>query len=178
MKVVVGSKNPNKVNAVLNILKTSDCFPDLEIASDAMPSGVREQPLSLEETIEGAMNRAKGAFHDCDYSVGIESGLMLVPHTKSGYMNIIVCALYDGSAFHLGTSNAFEFPPKVVECAIKEEIMIDEAFHKLGLTEDPRIGYSRGISHVITRGRSDRQENVEQAVRMALIHIENKEWYS
>ena len=55
MKVVVGSKNKTKVGAVEKVWK------DAEITSLSVPSGVAAQPFSDEETMQGAINRAKRA---------------------------------------------------------------------------------------------------------------------
>ena len=55
MKVVVGSKNKTKVGAVEKVWK------DAEITSISVPSGVSAQPFSDEETMQGAINRAKRA---------------------------------------------------------------------------------------------------------------------
>src|SRR5207247_1757153 len=78
-----------------------------------VPSGVDNQPKSLEETVRGAINRAKGAIKDADYSFGLESGLIEVPYTKTGMMDLCVCAIYDGKNIHLGLSSAFELPKNV-----------------------------------------------------------------
>ncbi|MFA7315375.1 MAG: inosine/xanthosine triphosphatase [Candidatus Paceibacterota bacterium] len=177
MKVIIASKNPNKISAVEEVLRESESFPELEILGNAVPSGVSEQPISLEETIRGAIQRAQSAYGDCMYSVGIESGLMEVPYTKSGYMNICVCVIHDGSVNHIGISSAFEMPTETTKLALKEGIMLDTAFKKLGHTDDDRIGYSGGISEIITKGRSNRKEYAKEAVRMALIHIENPDLY-
>ncbi len=55
MKVVVGSKNKTKVGAVEKVWK------DATITSLSVPSGVAAQPFSDEETMQGAINRAKRA---------------------------------------------------------------------------------------------------------------------
>lgn len=77
---------------------------------EEVSSSVSNQPKSLDETVRGAMNRALGSFVDCSYSFGIESGLMAVPNTKSGFMDVCVCAIYDGTEYHIGLSSAWEAP--------------------------------------------------------------------
>ena len=62
MKVVVGSKNPVKLNATRNILEK--IYDDLEVSSVDVDSGVPDQPFGLDETIKGAVNRAKNAFSE------------------------------------------------------------------------------------------------------------------
>ena len=115
MKINIGSKNIVKIEALKEIIKDYPDFLDLEIISKDVSSDVSDQPKSLDETIKGAMHRAENAFGDCEYSFGLESGLMKVSETKTGYMDFTACAIYDGKIFHLGLSSCFEYPPKVVE---------------------------------------------------------------
>jgi len=136
-----------------------------------------KQPRSLVETIQGAINRAKNAFRDCDYSFGIESGFMEVPNTKTGFMNVTACVIYDGSRTHIGLSSAFECPKEVTKLIFEEELDLNEAYHKAGLTEDKIIGYSGGVINSLTKGRLTRKEYTKEAVRMALIHLENHKLY-
>ncbi|KKT79065.1 MAG: putative non-canonical purine NTP phosphatase [Candidatus Giovannonibacteria bacterium GW2011_GWC2_44_8] len=88
MKVNVGSKNETKVRAVKEALSEFPEFSKAEIVSVEVDPGVHKQPKNMEQTVQGAMNRAEKAFKDCDLSVGLESGLIEVPKTKSGYMDI------------------------------------------------------------------------------------------
>ena len=88
MKINVGSTNETKLRAVKEVVKLYDFLSGANIISVKVLSGVSDQPKSLDETVLGAMNRARRAFKDCDYSVGLESGLMYVPYTKAGYMDV------------------------------------------------------------------------------------------
>ncbi|MED1203158.1 DUF84 family protein [Heyndrickxia acidicola] len=81
MKVVVGSTNPAKVEAVK--IAFLDKWKDAVILSAETESGVNGQPFSDEETIEGAINRANGAvLHEsADIGIGLEGGVI---ETKQG----------------------------------------------------------------------------------------------
>lgn len=72
MKIIVGSKNPTKVQAVYDIFKTD------EIDSYDVPSHVSSQPFSDEETMQGAINRATECLKIDENAIGIglEGGLM------------------------------------------------------------------------------------------------------
>lgn len=83
MKVIIGSKNPAKISAVKNAFQNETCeFISLDIAS-----GVNDQPFSDMETIQGAMNRAKGALIEGngDIGIGLEGG---VQETSQG---LLIC---------------------------------------------------------------------------------------
>ncbi len=173
MRINVGSKNQVKVDAVKEIIKDYDFLSKAEVFSLEVLSGVYKQPTSINETIQGAMNRAKSAFKNCKYSFGIESGLMKVPNTKTGYMNVCACAIYDGKDYHIGLSSAFEYPIKVTKLVFSDNLEIDEAIYKAGLTKDKRIGRSGGVIGYLTKDRLKRKEYIKQAITTALIHLEN-----
>lgn len=70
--IIVGSTNKAKVEAVREILCDYPHLAHAEVRSAHASSDVSDQPKSLEETITGAMNRARGVYGDADYSIGIE----------------------------------------------------------------------------------------------------------
>ncbi len=166
----VASLNRNKINAVREV------FPSFHVEGIAAKSGVREQPVSLDEIIKGAINRAKAVFGNCDYSVGIEDGIAAVLGTRSGYMNFCCCAIYDGGRIYLGLGPAFEYPPDCTERVIGEGITISKAFAPI--SEKPDIGYEEGIIGWLTRGRINRKDYTKQAVEMARIQIDNAGLYN
>jgi inosine/xanthosine triphosphatase len=178
MKINVGTKNIQKIDAVKETLKEYTDFKDSEVIGVKADSLVSDQPKSMDETINGAINRAKNCFNYCDYSFGIESGLMKVPETKTGYMDFTCCAIFDGEKIHLGLSSAFEYPLQVTKMVFDENIDINEAFFKTGLTENPNLGSAEGGIGFLTKGRILRRDYTKQAIYMALIHLENPELYS
>jgi len=180
MKISIGSKTTVKVNALKEILKEYPDFKNAEVVSIDTDSKVSEQPKTLEETMQGAINRAKAAFQNSkgvDFSFGVEAGLSKIPNTKTGYMNLTVCVIFDGKDIHVGLSSGFEYPIKVTELVFKEGLDINQAFHKVGLTKDPKIGSSSGAIGFLTKNRLPRKEYVKESIRTALIHLENKEHY-
>ncbi|MFS0864503.1 DUF84 family protein [Fredinandcohnia sp. 179-A 10B2 NHS] len=74
LKVAIGTKNPAKVDAIVNGFKgiQADFIPT------SVPSGVSPQPFSDEETIKGAVNRAQNALEkeDTQLGVGLEGGVV------------------------------------------------------------------------------------------------------
>lgn len=97
MKINIASKNITKINGVSEALKLyPKHFSDAVIQS--VPVAVEEfgHPKNITEVMQGAVKRAKDAFKDCEYSFGIEGGLMEVPLSKTGYMEVSACAIFDG----------------------------------------------------------------------------------
>jgi inosine/xanthosine triphosphatase len=177
MKIAIGSTNQIKVDALKELVPQYEILAQAEVFSVDVPSRVSEQPKSIGETVEGARNRALGAFPEHDLSFGIESGLIEVPHTKTGMMDMCVCAIYDGTEYHIGLSSAFECPPKVMELVHSEGFDLNQAFHKAGLTDNPKIGSAEGAVGLLTKGRVTRMGYTKQAITMAMIHLENAEFY-
>lgn len=168
-RILVASLNKNKINAVKEV------FPSYHVEGVVCKSVVREQPISLDEIIEGAIFRAKEVFNNCEYSVGIEDGIAPVPQTQSGYMNFCCCAIYDGKRIYLGLGPAFEYPPKCTKNVVEEGITISEAF--MPISDKPDIGYEEGIIGWLTKGKISRKDYTKLAVEMARIQLDNAALY-
>ena len=177
MKIAVGSGNNVKVEAVKELMDNYDFLKGAEVSSKAINSGVSDQPKSFDEIITGAKNRAKGVFEDVDLGFGIESGIVEMPHTKSGYMDFTCCVIFDGDKFHIGLSSGFEYPPATVKMVLEEDIDMNEAFFRAGLTEKKDIGSHEGGIGLLTKGQVKRKDYTKQSIQMALIHLQNKEHY-
>ncbi|MBI5397941.1 inosine/xanthosine triphosphatase [Candidatus Woesearchaeota archaeon] len=167
--------NPVKVEAVQETVRDYVLFRNAIIISRDVLSEVSAQPRSLEETIRGARNRATNAFDDCDYSFGLESGLIAVPYTKSGFMDLCACVVYDGNVYNLGLSSAFECPESITLLMTEQGMDMNRAFYHAGLSTDPKLGSSEGAVGLLTNGRVTRKDYTKQAIVMALIHVERKQ---
>lgn len=74
MNILIGSKNPAKIDAAGVV------FIDDKVTGIDVPSKVSAQPLTDEETREGAINRALQCVSEpsCDIGIGLEGGVMPV----------------------------------------------------------------------------------------------------
>ncbi len=176
MIIKIGSQNPVKVEALRETLKDYSRFRDAQVIPLDVLSHISEQPLSLEETLQGAKNRAFGSFVGCDYGVGLESGLIEVPQTKTGFINMCFCVIYDGQSYATGSSSGFEVPREAVEVILNGG-NLTEASHSIGLTESHTIGREEGLIGLLTNGRVTRKDYTKQSIQTALVQIENKELY-
>ncbi|HEV7423629.1 MAG TPA: DUF84 family protein [Candidatus Paceibacterota bacterium] len=177
MKIGVGSKNKTKVDAVAELLKTYPMFHGAEVVGVDVKIDQFGHPKSLKEVVEGAIDRAKQSKDGYEYGFGIESGLMEVSYTKSGYMEVVVCAIYDGIKYHLGIGPTFEWPTAVVHAILKDGVDGSQAFKKLGFTDHEKLGTENGSINILTHGKMNRKEQNKIAVMMALIHLENPEHF-
>ncbi len=172
MLILVGSKSPAKVKAVKGAF--GRYFKEFDVKAVEVESGVNPQPTSLEETVRGAVNRAKAAWKkECDYSVGIEAGLFKVAGTKTGYMDTAANAIFDGKEIHLGLTPAFEYPKKVIEKVLRGKEVSDIFLEEWGDQAKDALG---AIGR-LTKERVPRSELQEMGLLMALAPIVNRKYY-
>lgn len=170
MRINVGSENPVKLAAIREVMAAR--FPGASFEPVAVDSGVPDQPLGFEQILGGAMNRARAAFAlSCDLAVALESGLIPVPLTRTGYMNLTACVIFDGDEMFPGLGPAFELPDEVVRLVTEDGLELDPAARRAGLTADPRIGYGQGIIGILSHGRVTRADYSRPAVSMALVRM-------
>jgi inosine/xanthosine triphosphatase len=173
MRVAVGSRNPVKVKATKNVLE--QIYEDVEVVSIDADSGVPDQPFGIDQTIEGAINRAKNAYsEEFDIGVGIESGLMETPNSLTGYIDLQWCAVFDGEKITLGVSSGFEYPPAVIEEVLTGKEVGDVMDKVTGVTN---LGQKTGAVSYLSKGMLDRTENTEQCVLTAMIPLMNENVY-
>jgi len=179
----IGSTNKSKIEAVQELFLNYEQFKDQLILTLDIPSAVSEQPTSLEETVTGAIHRATSALNrgianqdkihsEKNYGIGIEDGIMQVPHTITGYLNVCVVCIHFEEKNYIGLSSAYEYPQEVVDLLINKKYDINQAFLELGYTNHPRLGSAQGAIHLLTDGRLDRKGATMEGLRNALIGIE------
>lgn len=177
MRIAVGSKNQTKIEAVREAIRGYPRFDAAAVEGIDVRTEEFCHPISLSAIVDGAMDRARQAFQECEYSVGVEGGLIEVPKTKSGYMEVAVAAIYDGSQFHLGLSPAYEWPRSVTDLIVKKGLDGSQALRETGFTDHEKIGTAEGGISILTKGRMNRAEYNKLAVMMALIHLDNRDHY-
>lgn len=171
MKVVVGSKNPTKVEGTR--LAFQHFFGDVEVAGVEVPTQFR-QPFN-EQVISGAIERALKSYStEFDFSVGIEAGLLAVNHTLTGYMDFQVAVIYNGEKFTIGFGPGFEYPKEVVDRA-KNGVEVGKTMEKISGIKD--LGKKFGAVHYLSKGAISRTELSRIAVTMALIPWLNRDLY-
>lgn len=179
MKIKVGSKNKTKIQAVHDAITLyPNLFSKPEITGIDVEVELFGHPKNIKETMQGAVERAKKAFIDCSYSFGLEGGLMEAPFSKSGFMEVGACAIYDGKTFYLGLSPAFEWPEQVTNLILTNKADASQAFKQLGLTHHEKLGaVEGGIIGVLTDGRLTREDFTKYSIIMALIRLEKPDFF-
>ena len=172
LRVRVGSLNAAKLEAVR--IGLSPFFDAVEVKGFEVASGVSEQPLGFDEILSGARARAEQSFAagGVDLGAGIEDGLIPVPGTRTGHLNVGFCVLIDGSEESIGLSAGFEYPPSCVRAATgSRRIPVGQAFDAIfklpvGL---PEPGSGAGNIGRLTGGALNRSDYGAQAVTCAFV---------
>jgi inosine/xanthosine triphosphatase len=167
IKIAVGSKNPVKIQAALAGFETM--FPDKEFAADGfdVASGVSDQPMSCEEALQGATNRAnalKQVAPDVDFFVGIEGGIEVIGETL--FANAWIVVIDAAGRVGSGRSGSFALPPAVkrlVESGIELGTANDEVF------KEHNSKQQGGAVGSLTGGVVSRQSLYEHAMALALV---------
>jgi non-canonical (house-cleaning) NTP pyrophosphatase len=93
MKVGIGSKNKTKVSAVADLLKDYPMFNGAEVFGVDVKIEQFGHPKSIDETVAGAVDRAKQAYIGNDYGFGLESGLKQFHKQKQATWKFL-CVLF------------------------------------------------------------------------------------
>ena len=174
MKVLIGTKNPGKIEGAKKAL--SKYFNDFEIEGIKVESNVNEQPVGL-ETYNGAVNRvnnlvsyAKDNNIEADFFMSIESGLT----SELGFWAITNIAVIKNAKGEVGvgSSASFPVPNKYVE-QIKTETLgtvMDTIFNESDLRS------TTGGIGLLTKDVVTRIDLTTDAFLMALTPFINDVW--
>ena len=169
-KVIITSLNPAKIHAVEAAFEQAFATDTFIFEGINVPSGVPEQPMTSEQTLQGAQNRIKSAKQqvDADFYVGIEAGFD-DPFTFA-WMVI-------ESQHRVGKSRSasLALPPSVI-AALKQgrELgdVMDEVFF------EHNIKQKGGAIGVLTHHLLTRSSVYQQALILALIPFMHQELFS
>ena len=174
MKVVIGTKNPGKIEGAKKAL--SYYYKDIEIKGIPVESDVGEQPVN-DEIYIGAKNRVKNLKKYCnnnnieaDLYLGIESG---ITNSLGRWLITNIAVIEDNNNFEsYGTSPSFPVPERLVKDVINSDL--SKAMDKV-LGEDKERHNKAGGIQLLTHNKVTRIDLTEMAFTMALTKYINGE---
>lgn len=175
MKIVIGSTNKPKRLAVEQSF--SKVFKDESIAINCIStvSGVSAHPVTAEETLAGAINRANHAAEQlpgADYYVGIEGGLIGV---GDRVLEVGIVAINDPNGrVYTGMSAGIELSGAILH-GVQSGIELGDVLNDTMGINPP--GNSNGFYGLATNNLVTRQAAYEQAIIFALAPIIHPEFY-
>lgn len=162
--VAVGSTNPVKLAAARSVLER--IAPSARVDAVRVASTVRDQPFGDEETIRGALARARGAREavGAELGIGFEGGVV---ETDGAMRTCAWAAVVDGSGRQgVGGSLAMPLPPTVARLIREDGLELGEAMDRL--TGEHNVKQRQGAVGILTAGLVDRQAAYEVILTYAL----------
>jgi inosine/xanthosine triphosphatase len=174
MIMVIASQNPVKIQAVQRGFERMFPSETFTMRTVSVPSGVRNQPASSDEALQGALNRASRAARilpQADYWVGVEGGVEDQGAEMAAFAWIVVKS---SRMLGKGRTGTFYLPPAVASL-VRQGMELGEA-------DDIVFGRSNskqenGAIGILTGDVVDRAQLYEQAVILALVPFKNPELY-
>jgi inosine/xanthosine triphosphatase len=177
MKVIVGSKNPVKIEAVKIAFSKMFKNEKFEVVGISADSKVSDQPKSDEETYLGAYNRAlycQDAHPEADYFVGLEGGVEEFAETKElAVTGWVVVVSKDGMVGKSG--GGLHFLPDAVAKLIREGYELGEADDIVFKQSNSK--QKMGSIGILTGGIITRADDFVSSIVKALIPHKNEGLY-
>lgn len=174
MKIAVASLNPVKIAAVEAAFRTQFPGADLEVIPLSVASGVSHQPLSDEQTRQGARNRVlnlQQRYPHADFWVGLEGG---VDNFDGQLMAFAWMAIGRGDgAVSAARSATLPLPP-MVQQLVADGLELGAANDRVFATRNSKQG--GGAFGLLTEGLYTRESIYTQTLVLALIPFVNELW--
>jgi inosine/xanthosine triphosphatase len=152
--LVVASQNPVKIEATRRGFASMFPSRTFHLHSVSVPSGVRPQPLSDAETLQGALNRVQHAAHlvpQADYWVGIEGGVVEHQGSMEAFAWIVVSAPHLLGKSRTGTFSVPEEVATLVRQGYELATAVEEMYRQT------QVKSTTGAVGVLTEGVIDRR---------------------
>jgi inosine/xanthosine triphosphatase len=174
VKIIVTSHNPVKIAAVMEAFQIQFPGREAQVVPLEARSGVSDQPMSDEETRQGARNRvanARQTHPDADYWVGLEGGL---DYFEGHLMAFAWMAVTANSGQSSETrSVTLPLPPQVQQL-VSEGLELGEANDRVFSTLNSKQG--GGAFGLLTDGLMTRESVYTQTLVLALIPFVHELW--
>eukprot|EP00730_Choanoeca_flexa_P014421 TRINITY_DN6305_c0_g2_i1.p2 TRINITY_DN6305_c0_g2~~TRINITY_DN6305_c0_g2_i1.p2 ORF type:complete len:187 (+),score=30.13 TRINITY_DN6305_c0_g2_i1:1699-2259(+) len=175
LRVVVGSKNPVKAEAVKLAFEKMFVGRDIIIETIAAASGVPDQPMGDEETLRGARNRCQAcreAISDADYYCAPEGGCSIVGSHLDCFAWMVV--VNQAGKEGIAKTGTFALPPEVAKL-VQSGMELGHANDKVFATKESKKG--GGAVGLLSSGVVTRTTYYEQALVLALIPFHMPDLY-
>ena len=175
MKVLIGTKNPGKIEGARQAFEKY--FTDIEIEGVSVESEVGNQPIN-EDIFKGAKNRVKNLKRyakenniKADFYISSVAG---ITNLLGDWIDINAVVIEDSKGFQsVGTSQGFPIPEKYIKEIKETELgkVMDKIF------DGNELGKGKGGISFLTKDKITRIDLTRNAFIMALIsHINGEIW--
>lgn len=172
--IVLASKNPVKAQATLGGFRRMFPAEEFNLEMVSVPSGVNDQPISDDETFQGAFKRAGNAAQlvpVADFWVGIEGGIESSQDEMTAFAWVVVIS---DSVLGKGRTGTFLLPQAVAHL-IRQGVELGEADDLVFNRSNSK--QVEGAIGILTGNVVNRAQLYEQAVVLALVPFKNVDLY-
>ena len=176
MNLAIWSKNPTKIKSVLDAAKKSPFLQkrDLNAFWFDVDSRVSDMPSSLEETLEGARNRAHNLVNlsDADFFIWIEWGVSIIQ--GKAYLFWATHILWKSWEEHFWLTSFLEIPEKYKKWVYEEWLSLWELHKKYN--DNDTVWVTNGSYWVWTQDAITRVSAFEAAFHCAISPFFNAQY--
>lgn len=197
-EVVLGSTNPVKLRAVRQAFEESiKTNLDYKFVPMSVSSGVNSQPIGLEETRKGAINRMKMcqkfiSSSKSAFSVGIENGLIAgkelslffkKPFSETHWYDVGVVAFrifkQESQFTYVSYAEPLEIPNKEEEGMLPPDNSegLDSKLEKYRKVIMPLVNKKEDLYNFYSKGRISREGTLCRAASSAIVKLDNVKVY-
>ncbi len=174
LKVVVTSFNPVKIEAVRQAFLSQFPAHEIQLVPVQVESAVADQPMSDDETRQGARNRVAAArlkMAGADFWVGLEGGLDYFDGSLMAFAWMVVA----GSDQRISETRSATLPlPPLVQTLVAEGLELGEANDRVFSTLNSK--QAGGAYGLLTGGLMTRESIYTQTLILALIPFVHELW--
>ena len=182
MRVAIASTRSPKVNGEKRAFQKLSHIPPFEqivIEPMQVESGVQATPLSVDELMTGARQRAESAFvksgpksGEALFSVGVEGGIYVSQHRA--FLQSWAC-VYDGTQCSFGSSGSIEIPQALSDAVVRDGADLGKVIDIFA--EQKNVRSNQGTWGILTNDLITREDSFELATLNALAPFFNKRMY-
>lgn len=164
LRIIVGSKNPVKINAARSIF--SLYYPDIPLDCQGVdaPSHVPDQPIGEDETRIGAENRVLYCqqHHQADFYVAMEGGAELFSYGPATFAFVVIA---NSQQRAIGRSSNLPLPPSLYNALLQGKELGDVMDSAFNTTNIKQQGGAIGL---LTNHQATRESTYTQALTLAM----------
>jgi inosine/xanthosine triphosphatase len=175
MKIIICTENTAKVKAVKEVLEK--VWTDFTLVTEKFSSDITEQPLSEEEGVKGAINRANNArlkYPEVDYFIGMEGYV----DTNNYGMFLAGIVVIINNAGEMGIGSSAKMPlPVFIQKKIEAGFELGPVIKELMNDTENNIRQYDGTNGLLSKGLYNRVDEFKDATKCALAPFQSPEFY-
>lgn len=175
MKIIICTENKAKIQAIKGVLQR--VLSEFELVNEKFSSDISEQPLSEEEGIKGAINRANNGrlkYQDADYYVGMEG---YVDTNRYGmFLAGVVVVIDKNGKIGIGSS-AKMLLPAFIQKKVEEGSELGPLVQGLMNDTNGEIRQYDGTNGILSKGLYNRVDEFKNAAECAFARFQSPEFF-